>query len=288
MGTSKVNLAFLAIVVSILIHLSFFGGLSLLTPASFQKSKGVVEFEILPQPSADVKRQNRSDDKKLMQIVEQNKINSDIDPKAEFLSSHNQRIVKETVAQNRGEFRNSAGTGKATNVSASTKAAKPAKQLDLFGKYSMDELAKKASSSSESAGGNGTETSQTRDYLKGRDPGLQTMLSTREFVYYTYYNRIRNQLSQHWESTIKVKMAAIYRQGRSIASDSDKITKVLITLNNQGTLMRVQVMSESGVRDLDDAAVEAFRLAAPFPNPPKGIVDADGTIKIRWDFVIEV
>lgn len=288
MGKGKVNLAILAIIISTLIHLSFFGGLSLLTPASFQNSKNVVEFEILPQPDAQINKQTALDEKKLKQIVEQNKINSDIDPKAEFLSSHNQRVVKETVAPNRGEFRNSAGTGMTKNAAGSTQQSKAAKQMDLFGKYSMDELAKKASSPSQSAGGNGTETSQTRDYLKGRDPGLQTLLSTREFVYYTYYNRIRNQLSQHWESTIKEKMATIYRQGRSIASDSDKITKVLITLNNQGTLIRVQVMSESGVRDLDDAAVEAFRLAAPFPNPPKGIVDADGTIKIRWDFVIEV
>jgi protein TonB len=51
--------------------------------------------------------------------------------------------------------------------------------------------------------------------------------------------------------------------------------------------MRVQVVGESGVKDLDDAAVEAFRAAEPFPNPPKGIVDADGTIKINWDFILE-
>jgi protein TonB len=49
----------------------------------------------------------------------------------------------------------------------------------------------------------------------------------------------------------------------------------------------VQVVSDSGVRDLDQAAVEAFQEAAPFPNPPSGIVDSDGTIKIRWDFILE-
>jgi protein TonB len=46
-------------------------------------------------------------------------------------------------------------------------------------------------------------------------------------------------------------------------------------------------MSESGITDLDEVAVEAFRLAAPFPHPPKGMVDGDGTIKIRWDFIVE-
>jgi TonB family protein len=62
---------------------------------------------------------------------------------------------------------------------------------------------------------------------------------------------------------------------------------VIIHLNDQGVLIRVQVVGQSGVSDLDDAAVEAFKAAAPFPNPPKGIVDGDGTIKIRWDFVLE-
>ena len=61
----------------------------------------------------------------------------------------------------------------------------------------------------------------------------------------------------------------------------------MIVLNEKGTLIKIQVLNASGVRDLDDAAVEAFRAAAPFPNPPKGIVDRDGTVKIPWNFVIE-
>ncbi len=80
----------------------------------------------------------------------------------------------------------------------------------------------------------------------------------------------------------------LFTQGRNIAATGDKITKIIITLDSRGILMKVQVLENSGVKDLDDAAVEAFRAAAPFPNPPKGIADPDGTIKIRWDFVLEV
>jgi protein TonB len=82
-------------------------------------------------------------------------------------------------------------------------------------------------------------------------------------------------------------MTNLFQQGRSIASARDRITKLLIVLNPAGTLVNVQVLSDSGVRDLDDAAIEAFRAAAPFPNPPKGIIETDGTVKIRWDFVLE-
>jgi TonB family protein len=123
--------------------------------------------------------------------------------------------------------------------------------------------------------------------LKDIQSGEQTVLNTREFRYYTYYSRIRRQLSHHWEPKVKEKLSRIFRQGRRIASDKDHITKLLIILNPQGELVKVQVVGASGVHDLDDAATEAFRSAAPFPNPPAGIVESDGYVKIRWDFVLE-
>ena len=138
------------------------------------------------------------------------------------------------------------------------------------------------------AGGKGQEVSQTVDYIKDLDPGLETLLSTREFVYYTYYARMRRQLNQFWGPKVKEKLIAIYRSGRQIASASDKITRCLITLDKTGNLVKVQIIGVSGVHELDEAAVEAFRAAAPFPNPPVGMVEDDGTIRIRWDFILEV
>jgi len=129
--------------------------------------------------------------------------------------------------------------------------------------------------------------SSTNDYLKDIKPDMQTMLNTREFVYYTYYQRIRAQLRQYWEPSIREKVKRIFAQGRSIASTSDHITKVIIVLNQEGNLIKVQVVENSGVYDLDEAAVEAFKAAEPFPNPPKGMIEDDGTIKIRWDFILE-
>jgi TonB family protein len=117
---------------------------------------------------------------------------------------------------------------------------------------------------------------------------LQTMLNTREFVYYSYYNRIKDKLRQYWEPKIKEKMERVLRQGRSLASlEQERITKCVILLDANGKLVRVQVIGASGLVDLDQAAVEAFQSAAPFPNPPKGIVEKDGYIRIRWDFVLE-
>ena len=123
--------------------------------------------------------------------------------------------------------------------------------------------------------------------LKELPKGMETVLSTREFLYYSYYSRIKGKIRQYWEPIIKKKVAKILRQGRSIASAQDRITKIVIVLNDRGILEKVQVLGESGLRDLDSAAVEAFRAAAPFPNPPRGMVEGDGKIRIRWDFILE-
>ncbi len=155
---------------------------------------------------------------------------------------------------------------------------------DLTPSFKPGPLKGESESLAESGGGN---PSATDDHLKNVQTGMQTLLSTREFVYYSYYNRIKDKLRQTWEPKIKEKMERIFRQGRTIASTSDRVTKVIIVLDAQGILRKVQVIGPSGVHDLDDAAVEAFRAAAPFPNPPRGIIDSDGTIKIRWDFILE-
>jgi TonB family protein len=79
----------------------------------------------------------------------------------------------------------------------------------------------------------------------------------------------------------------LYRGGRQLAGDMDHTTRVLVTLNKAGEIVRVDLVEESGTRVLDDAAVRAFNQAGPFPNPPQGIVDRNGQIQIRWEFVLK-
>ncbi|KHD88981.1 MAG: energy transducer TonB [Bdellovibrio sp. ArHS] len=245
------------------------------------------------------------------QIVEQSETsaNEEVPEDARFLSAKNQKVAKQTQAANRGEFQNiqksapqktgPKGDGKQKSVAHSEESKKQIAK-DLFKTFDANEalerqkLADKESGLGEGRGdgdqntGTGAETSQTNDYLKDVNVGLETVLNTREFKYYSYYNRIRKQLAQHWEGRVRDKLSKMFKEGRApAATNQDRITKLMIVLNDKGTLVRVQVISDSGVRDLDDAAIEAFRAAAPFPNPPKGIVEGDGTVKIRWDFVLE-
>ncbi len=289
------NIFTIALIVSLLLHLSTFVAMKLaeLEPSNPTKDPDTIEIKILSsQPNG-----------KHMQIVEQNAkpLNDELSDKAKYLSQFNQSVVNETKANNSGIFKNEAGQGitkKGASESADTKksAVKKSKKAftengtitvqDKFApKMNWSDLAKK----NEVLGvQNPGDVSQTPDYLKNVDDGPQTLLNTREFVYYSYFNRIKSQIQQYWEPKIKDKVRAMFLRGRYIASNKDRITKLLIILNERGTLVGVQVMGESGIEDLDDAAVEAFRAAAPFPNPPAGIVEKDGKIKIQWDFVLEV
>ncbi|KYG60510.1 energy transducer TonB [Bdellovibrio bacteriovorus] len=265
------------------------------------------DLQKMQQVEAALKKQALSRN----QIVEQSETsaNEEVPENARFLSAKNQKVEKQTQAANRGEFQNlkkaapqktgPKGDGKQKNLAKSEESKKQIAK-DLFKTFDANEalerqkLADKESGLGEGRGtgeqntGTGAETSQTNDYLKDVNVGLETVLNTREFKYYSYYNRIRKQLAQHWEGRVRDKLSKMFKEGRApAATNQDRITKLMIVLNDKGTLVRVQVLSDSGVRDLDDAAIEAFRAAAPFPNPPKGIVEGDGTVKIRWDFVLE-
>ncbi|MEK2644054.1 energy transducer TonB family protein [Bdellovibrio sp. BCCA] len=245
------------------------------------------------------------------QIVEQNETstNEEAPENARFLSAKNQKVQKQTVAKVHGQFQNvkkaapektgPKGDGKHKNVVKEEESKKHIAK-DLFKGFDASEALERQKVADKQAGlgegrgngdqntGTGAETSQTNDYIKDVEAGLETVLNTREFKYYSYYNRIRRQLSQHWEGRVREKLSKLFKEGRApAATNQDRITKLMIVLNDKGTLVRVQVLSDSGVRDLDDAAIEAFRAAAPFPNPPKGIIEGDGTVKIRWDFVLE-
>jgi TonB family protein len=264
----------------------------------------------LPTTRTISKKQARLENQHVVE-QEEKQVNDEAPEKTRYLSRNNQTVKKQTVAKNKGEFQNLASK---TQPPPGRRGAKNLKDLllplDPFAlmqkqveKENAQRLEKELAlrereirnaqpnfgqNFDQDQKQNTGNASQSPDYLKDVDLGLETMLSTKEFKYYTYFNRIRRQLSQYWEPKVRDKLHKMFRQGRTIASNEDKITKLVIFLNPTGQLVKVQVMSESGIKDLDEAAIDAFRAAAPFPNPPQGIVDPDGFVKIRWDFVLEV
>jgi len=293
-------------IVSIAVHVIFSLCLTLMKTPQADVTKNEIEF-VIEEKSDLVKKPE--DPNLAKQFVEQSEkaINNEIDDKAKYLSRNNQKVLKQTVAQKRGEFINSDGKSDSNNDFTPKKTMDLTKYKPIFNaqevydKYEKDQAKKaneidqkinlkqtlKNESEEQEKKSGGKQASQTLDYIKDLDPGLETLLSSREFTYYTFYSRVRNKLNQFWSPKVREQLSKIYQQGRKLASSEDKISKLLITLDSNGKVLKVQVVGESGHTELDQAAVDAFREAAPFPNPPKGMIDPDGTIKIRWDFILE-
>jgi len=124
------------------------------------------------------------------------------------------------------------------------------------------------------------------DFVEEVPLGDMTNLNTTEFKYYGFYHRIRQKLEQHWGSSIKDKAKNLYRSGRRMPASENLITSVAVTLDETGKIVDMQIEGTSGVRELDQAAIESFNKAGPFPNPPKGLL-VGGRATIQWGFVVK-
>jgi len=274
MFKKKIKPIFVFLGLSLLAHFAFV--LSVWIPTLIQPSQNEIE-------KVEVTYMDYRELPNLQIVEQQTQINDEVDEKAKYLSAFDQKVLEQTRAQASGAFKNTAGGGK-----------KPEPKNEKVEKGELPTLEKlipsfksENISNFDGDGKRQDEQSQTDDHIKDVKSGLQTLLSTREFVYYSYYARIKDQIRQHWGPNVREKVKIIYKQGRNIASARDRVTQVLVILDKTGSLVRVEVLSASGVVDLDAAAIEAFQQAAPFPNPPQGMVETDGTIKIRWDFILE-
>ena len=57
-------------------------------------------------------------------------------------------------------------------------------------------------------------------------------------------------------------------------------------IDKMGNITNVFLKSTSSIIELDEAAIESFKQAGPFPNPPKGMIE-NGYAEIEWGFVVK-
>jgi len=124
----------------------------------------------------------------------------------------------------------------------------------------------------------------SNDYLRDVEEGDGTFLNTREWKYSTYFNRIKEAVSGAWD----VRRAIDQRDpDRSIYAFKDRFTLVAVVLDDRGGVKDLAVARTSNVDFLDRVAMDAFRRAQPFANPPAGLVDSSGEIRFQFGFYVE-
>lgn len=277
------------ILLSIFLHIAFVLSLQVVSYVEQKNKSEKIEITLLSPDEL-----NALDPNNAKQIVETDSAhaNNQIDKDAKYQSEKNNTVEKETKARLGEQFKNSLKQGSVTKqAQKGQKKSATMVMSNAFDPYATMVKKEMAHEAKEFAkgqtGATAGDTSTTNDNLTGVTEDLITKLNTKEYKYYGYYHRIKIQLNQWWQPKVREKVSKMVSQGRRIAATDNKVTKLVIILNDVGTLVNVQVLAESGVLDLDAAAIEAFRAAAPFPNPPKGIIEPDGKVRIRWDFVVE-
>lgn len=240
--------------------------------------------------------------KDLKQIVQSQKSKDKTKNDSKFLSEKNNTFARETRAAKVGTFK-AAGKGQRNALNQKTRQIvkqrtkrklKNIKLSDIgLNQKTAPKVLKKKKQAKVVQNRKGlkngdirsTGLGRTNDYLEDIPLGDFTKLNTQEYEYYGFYHRIRQKLEQFWGLNIQEKANKLFKEGRSIASDSNLITGVTIKLNSRGEIVDIVLKSTSGVKELDDAAVESFNQAGPFPNPPKGML-RNGKAVIDWGFVV--
>ncbi len=123
------------------------------------------------------------------------------------------------------------------------------------------------------------------DYLKDLPKGEETLLNSKEFRYATFFNRVKRGVSDQWNPG---EVYLRHDPYGNIYGVKDRYTVLNVVLDSEGHLSDVSVARSSGVGFLDDEAVHAFELASPFPNPPEGLLENDGSIRFQFGFFFEI
>lgn len=235
------------------------------------------------------------------QIVQSEDSESSEKKEDAFLSDKDRSFDRQTVSKTIDTFQTAAkGNAQTTQVAQkhqkAQKKADPFKDLKLsdLGMESGDPMPKEVSRAPASETIKGMESgdplsnglSATNDYVQEVALGDFTHLNTVEYKFYGFYHRIRQKLEQFWGKSIQEKSMAIFRSGRRLPASEDLITSLQVTLNEKGEIVGVKILGASGVKELDDAAVESFNQAGPFPNPPKDLL-VNGKATIEWGFVVK-
>ncbi len=113
----------------------------------------------------------------------------------------------------------------------------------------------------------------------------ETSVDSKRWKYASFFNRVRSAVSQHWHP--EVVHAANDPDGRRFGTKTRR-TRLHISLNPDGSLHRVKLDASCDVGYLDEEAIHAVRTAAPFTNPPPGLVDpSTGFIEFSFGFIFE-
>lgn len=112
--------------------------------------------------------------------------------------------------------------------------------------------------------------------VQGVEEGKTLNLNTSEFRYFSYLNGIKRKIELVWNYPEPAARAG--QQGR---------LELAFTIRKDGALENVTLVKSSGYPMLDDEAISAIKVAAPYNKFPKGFNLERITIAATFEYIIE-
>jgi TonB family protein len=123
------------------------------------------------------------------------------------------------------------------------------------------------------------------DHLKDVEEGEGTYLNTREWKFASFFNRVKQSVGTQWNPN-----SALMRRDPtgSIYAGRDRYTMVQVTLDEHGKVADITIEKSCGLDFLDLEAIESFKRAQPFPNPPAGLLEDDAKVHFSFGFFMDM
>jgi TonB family protein len=283
-----------AVFLSLLFHIVLVIILSSMASNPTMKHPDVTEVDIVsPQEQARPKPKVEKQIVRNAFVPDKLKVQDD-ESLAKYLSQERQRVKKESQAALSGLTQNREGqarqdTAKQGNSGKSEKSEalkKAQRDLAREGFKTWDPSRElKEMNRTTSAGSSGASTNS--DYLPNTvSVGSFTALNTDRFTFYTFYARIEELVRFRWETRVQSAIDSFDRGTVMNLGNRSWNSSIEFLLTPDGRLKSALLMKPSGVKQFDQAAINAFREAGIFPNPPQEMVQEDGLIHLQFGFTV--
>lgn len=117
------------------------------------------------------------------------------------------------------------------------------------------------------------------------EEGDATALNTRNFRFATFWNRFKQDVSDHWMPAVRYDLTSRDPRGSTFGTRA-WMTGLHIVLDRGGAVKDIRVVAPSGLDFLDRVAMKSVRDAAPFYNVPPALLDAKGELAFDFGFLV--
>jgi len=236
-----------------------------------------------------VERDTKSNDRKSRAFVTETEPDlkpalKELKDKADLLSQFTKRVKKQMRAAKDGPTRNlQPQIPKSAQPTAEKVAGQESRELQLPSPDGQFRPAGRGQQMRTVAIG----ASSLAEYIPGVQEGAFTALNTDSFTYYAFFARMNEQVRNRWISLIRNYVGSLPPQKLEQLSRRERQSVIEIILSSDGRFETAVIQMSSGDESLDKIPAQSFEIAAPFPNPPRGLVEEDGKIHLKYAFVLQ-